>query len=411
VSGHATTSRPRRWPWLVPVGATAAYVYAGWLDASWLLWAPAVLAGSAVGALLAVRRPRNPIGWIYLVMMGLGAAAAYGFAAVDRAGDPGTVPLTAALIGNAIVTPNTLGTTALVLLLFPSGRPPSRRWRPVVVVLIASALVVALATALLPGPLRAVRGYANPLGVGGLEPALEVVLAVGEGLLALLALGVIASTVARFRSARGIERQQLKLLGYAAMTMLVALAYAAARDPAQHADGAAVVALAWGTFPLAVGVAITRHRLYDIDRVINRTVVYVTVTGVLIAAYAGFVVLLQQLLRPVAGSSDLAVAASTLTVAAMFGPVRHRVQGLVDRRFDRARYDAARTVADFGARLRDEVDLDTLAAELRDTAARTVSPRHTSIWLAATGVGGVGRDGSADHRDVVSGLRGKEVAR
>jgi hypothetical protein len=228
---------------------------------------------------------------------------------------------------------------------------------------------------------------ANPLHAPLLGVIEEISTAILEGLALLVAVLSFAALVVRFRRSRGSERQQMKWFGYAAGCMGGSLAasflfssigWLLASDVMWVT---AMVSLA--LLPVAVGVAITRYRLYEIDRIVSRTVSYALVTGVLVGVYAGGVLLLGRVLAPVTRQSEVAVAASTLLVAALFQPVRRKVQATVDRRFNRARYDARRTVEAFALRLRDEVDLDELSTELGNVVAGTVQPATMSVWLAA----------------------------
>ncbi|MEJ7657323.1 MAG: hypothetical protein WKF33_09880 [Thermoleophilaceae bacterium] len=199
-----------------------------------------------------------------------------------------------------------------------------------------------------------------------------------------LALGA-ASMLIRLRRASGVERQQLKLVlavaavvgAAAALTMLSWFVWPDGRLQTRMA----VIGLSFAGFPVAAGVAIRRYRLYEIDVVINRTLVYSALTATLVGAYLTCVLVLQIALSPLTAQSDLAIAGSTLAVAALFGPARRRIQALVDRRFFRRRYDAARTLEQFGARLRDEVELDALGDHLRGVVRETVQPAHASLWL------------------------------
>jgi hypothetical protein len=212
---------------------------------------------------------------------------------------------------------------------------------------------------------------------------LETIWSVGDSVAPpFFALAAVASLVVRFRRSRGVERQQLKWLAFAGVVFVVAFAIAGLTQPSVVSDVFFVLAiLALAFIPVAVGIAILRYRLYEIDRVISRTVVYATVTIVLGAAYAGLVLASQALFSSFAGGSDLAIAISTLVVAALFLPVRTRVQRFVDRRFYRRRYDAQQTLEAFGVRLRDQIELDALARDLRGVVGETMQPVHASLWL------------------------------
>ncbi len=349
-----------------------------------------------VGALVATAQPRNPIGWLYLVCLLLisfggsnNDATQYAYyALVTR---PGALPGPEWVLwaGQVSLEAAFSGLILFSLLLFPSGRLPSRRWRPVAATAVVLVVVETVATALAPGPLPD-RGppelqVPNPAGIDALGPLVDAIsapwllLTIGVMLLAL------ASQVLRFRQARGTERQQLKwfalggawiltvgLLGVAAMLLGLNL------DPivTQNAWPLSVAGI-----PIATGVAILRYRLYDIDILINRALVYGATTAGIALAFVGGIVVLQALLRPVTGGSELAVAASTLASVALFQPLRARVQSGVDRRFYRSRYDAARTLDAFSVRLRDEVELGAVRAELLEAVRSTVQPAHASVWL------------------------------
>jgi hypothetical protein len=345
-----------------------------------------VLAFATVGALVASRRPRSPIGWIMCVagltyaLMGLADTYAHGL--VEEPPDPLPGSTAAAwashwgwLVGVGLAA-------TFLLLLFPTGRLPTSSWRPVAWLAGCGFAVGVPGLALAPGRLEDFP-IDNPVGVPGAE------LAAGVGGLALLAaaLASIVSLFFRYRRARGDERQQLKWLIYAAALVGVVIASLVTLEAAATSVSSEVVnALVTGSLaaiPLAMGIAILRHGLYDIDLVINRTLVYGVLTATLAAAYLSTVLLLQLALSPLTEQSDLAIAGSTLAVAALFRPARRRIQELVDRRFFRRRYDAALTLEAFGVRLRDEVDLDALGGELRTVVADTMQPAHVSLWLRA----------------------------
>jgi hypothetical protein len=341
-----------------------------------------VAAFATVGALVASRRPSNPIGWI---MCAAGVAYAYMGSADTYAqglrggGDvlPGST-FAAWTSSWAWVLGIGLANTFL-LLLFPTGRLPSRRWRPVAWLAAAGIGLAVPGLALSPGPLEDFP-VENPVGV----PGAEVAGGLGLLLLVMAMLASIASLFFRYRRAGWTERQQLKLLLYAAGLVVLAVVSVIALDtvvPSASDPLNAVVTGAVTAIPFAMGVAILRHRLFDIDLVINRTLVYGALTATLAGAYLGSVLVLQFALSPLTAESDLAIAGSTLAAAALFRPARRRIQSAVDRRFYRRRYDAARTLEGFGSRLRDQVDLDALGADLRGVVTDTVQPAHVSLWL------------------------------
>lgn len=346
------------------------------------LW---LLAMGGIGALVATRRPENPTGWlmlaISLVLTLHGLAAAYaGHALIEGHSLPGAevaawMTLWLLVPGFALFIP--------LLLLFPSGRLPSRRWKwPLRLAGLAMGTAV-VGLALKPGPIDYVPRLDNPIGVEG---ALSTVLSDGsETVLTTLALVAVASLIVRFRRARGIEREQIKWFVYA-VAMIPVLGLLSIPVDAIDGEGASYGAFAVNMtaallIPLSLGVAILRNRLYDIDVIVNRTLVYGALTALLAGAYLGLVVFLQRVLKPITAESDLAIAGSTLAVAALFRPLRSRVQEFIDRRFYRRKYDAAETLDEFTARLRDEVELQSLSEELVDVVGRTMQPAHASLWL------------------------------
>jgi len=337
---------------------------------------------ATVGALIALRHPRNPIGWLLLVGGGLLDAMQFlthyyaVHSAITGAGETTQVDL-AFWFEEWIWIPIVGSVGIFTMLLFPTGRLASPRWRLPARVALAGIVVATIGWGLL--PLWADGAAATPGA-----PVMQAIFFTGAGLFAASLIGAVASLILRFRAAAGVERQQLKWVALAgALVVLVALLYVgvvAVTGDVQ--SGSAASALAFLSIPSAIGVAILRHRLLDIDLLINRAVVYAILSVVLAMAYVSAVLVLQELLRPLtAGGGTLAVAGSTLAVAALFQPVRRRVQATVDRRFYRSRYDAQRTLEAFATRLRDEVDLDSLTAALRGASHSTVRPTSASVWL------------------------------
>jgi hypothetical protein len=337
-----------------------------------------------LGALVAARRPEHPVGWLFA---GIGLAGGFQLVAGNYAmaalADPALPAGAVAAVAAEQLRIAGLGMLLAVMLLFPTGRPPSRRWWLVGWLGLVGVAGYMARSGLEPGPGEQLLGYDNPFGITG-APALLQLVGAMEQLFYVAELAVIGSLVLRLWRARGVERQQLKWFVYAAVVALIVLVLANIflYDLMEHGPLGSIL---WGAAPVAlavaVAVAVLRYRLYEIDRLVNRTLVYGLLTVLLGLVYAAGVFLLGYLLNPVDGSSELAVAASTLAVAALFGPARRRVQAAVDRRFDRRRYDAARTVAAFSARLRHQVDLDTLSAELLAVVDRTVQPAGASLWL------------------------------
>jgi hypothetical protein len=352
---------------------------------SFLLFALIAAPFAVVGALVASRRPRNPIGWLFLTfaVVAAFAASADRYASYALVEHPGSLPGGAwvAWTASGIWHP-AFGFFVFSFLLFPAGRLPSGRWQPVAWVAAANYLAGGV-LGLLWGPLFAeFFPYAEPPfqlpDYSVIEAAFDVFLFVNFVLLVLSAV----SLVLRLRRATGVERQQLKWFVYA-----VAL-FAMVFPPGVFVfgDGRLIVFLL-PLVPVAAGIAILRHRLFDIDVVINRTLVYGSLTALLVAAYFGGVVGLQFVLRAITGQeSTLAVVASTLVIAALFSPLRQWLQGLVDRSFYRRKYDAAKVLDTFSGRLRDETRLDTLSEDLMGVVTRTVQPSHASLWLRSEAV-------------------------
>jgi hypothetical protein len=310
-----------------------------------------------VGALIATHRPGNPLGWIFCAVGLFGGGLVtfgtmYGEYALRTA--PGTVPggPLAIWLGQWTWAPGGALLLTFVLLLFPDGHLPSRRWRPVAWLAGATLAMFTLGSAVHPEPLFNHPTIANPVGIQAARSLLQVLPPLSQLCLLVVVVGSAASIVVRFRRARGLERQQLKWLAYAVVVATVALLLAS-REWAGWAVAEVVALVAGGFIPVAIGIAILRYRLFDIDRLISRTLVYGLLTALLAGVYATGVFVVGRLLDPATGDSALAVAASTLAVAALFQPLRRRIQRLVDRRFNRSRYDAARTVEAFSGRLRE----------------------------------------------------------
>ena len=358
-----------------------------WLTAAFLV---GTLAFGVVGAIVAQHQPRNPIGWLFVALAAVEgwAGLAYGYASYsfEVAALPAATYAAWFATWASVLAP---GFIAFCLLLFPDGHLVSPRWRVAAWGSLALVAIIVARFALVPEPLSDFPAVSNPLGVEALAP----LTALPEDLLfAPLIACAAAALVVRLRRSRGVERQQVKWFAWSAAMIPVFLVVggtiAAATDsPDDSAVGHAfafLFAVILAGLPVSAGLAILRHRLYDIDRIISRTLVYGVLTATLVATYLVSVLLLGIVLEPLAGGSDLAVAASTLAVAALFRPVRARIQQVVDRRFYRSRYDAARTAESFAGRLRQEVDLDAVSTDLRDVVRDTVQPAHVSLWLRST---------------------------
>jgi hypothetical protein len=346
------------------------------------------LAFATVGALILSRRPRNAIGWLCWTMGALVCFGSVGFeAAIRMAGDPISRPVALVLlVGSGTFLVSLLGLLPLLVLVFPTGQLPSRRWRPAVGVF-AGGLVLYLGLGVLkPGPMGDDLP-ANPLGVSWAERLLERIGPVLGLLFMLFVVLVLVSLVLRFRRARGDERQQLKWFTFAAaLTAVLPPALSGLAERAAPLVGAGFFSLTVVMLPAAIGVAILKYRLYDIDRLVNRTLVYGLLTVLLAGVYVGVVLVLGQVFGGLgAEPPSWVVAGATLAVAALFQPARRRIQAIVDRRFNRRKYNAAKTVEAFSARLRDEIDLDALSAELLAVTHQTMQPTTATLWLRPSG--------------------------
>lgn len=343
-----------------------------------------------VGAVVAVRQPRNPIGWLFMVvgMMPVIGFSSSAYALRTILIDPGSLP------GGEIATwvsawawiPGVATLLTFGLLLYPDGRLPSRRWR-----LVPYGAAVAMAgaitgVALMPGKMEPFeeggpRLY-NPVGIEGAAGFLDPLAGLCLSSLAFFGALSVASLVFRFRGASPRQRQQIKWFMYPAALLVVVVLLEGQLERLLGAE----ISEFFFTFailllPLGTGIGILKYRLFDIDVVINRTLVYLALTAILVGTYLGIVVLLQQVLTGITVDSDIAVAASTLAVAALFRPVRSRVQAFIDQRFYRRKYDAAATLERFASHLRDQVDLDSLSTQVLDVVSQTIQPAHASLWL------------------------------
>jgi hypothetical protein len=380
----------KRLPWVVlgvwvAVSVAALLLVTGEADKFALIVTPALAGFAVVGALVASREPRNPIGWLLLAIAILFSLSNVVETLSTRSAHPA---------GVAMWLDDWLSDVWICLvgvwipLLFPNGHLPSRAWRPVAWFGTAAFGLGVLTRAFGAHELdtSAPGHHANPFALPG---------AIGDALGALLVpatvaygpavIGAMAGLVVRLRRSHGVERTQLKWVAYVGSLMLTALLLAAVSLAFRGAVGDPVGAIGWGAFlllavfglPAALGASILRHRLYDIDVVINRTLVYGALTATLAVTYFSLVLLIGLTV----GESNVAIAVSTLAVAALFRPARARIQAAVDRRFYRRRYDAARTLEAFGGRLREELDLEALGADLRGVVSETVQPAHVTLWL------------------------------
>jgi hypothetical protein len=348
------------------------------------------LAFCAVGALVAARLPRNPVGWLILAFGFTGVLSLFAEQYLLVGLNEGDL-----LAGSDLV----LGVLALfadwappaflalAFLFYPDGRLPSSRWRPLAWMVVIVCGVSCLAGAFTPGEVLGIPGTSNPLADPDLADLLAPLLSLASVLLVLVFAGCAASLVVRFRRSHGDERQQIKMFAFSASMVAAFILVGSVLEnwtssDDQLGDRVAVVVfpILLSGIPAAVGIAILRYRLYAIDRIISRTLAYGLLTAILAGGYFLAVLVLQSLL-PVTEDSPLIVAVSTLGVAAAFGPLRTRVRRVMDHRFNRSRYDANRTIEDFGARLRNQTDLDSLSSDLVTVTHRTLQPTAVSLWL------------------------------
>jgi hypothetical protein len=378
------------WLWLATLGCCAGGLLAA------LLWIRpltlGVLAGGAsnalafplgyatIGLVLTLRRPANPIGWLYAAS-GLVWALVIPFEPwvnrllVDHRPLAPAGQLAVVVREWSWAPAIALGIT-LPFLLLPDGRLRSRRWRVVAATTVAGVAMFVVGGSLFPGQLtNAPVPIDNPFGLAGVAGTVaKVVTFTGLFLYAISLPAALLCLVLRFRAARGVERQQLRWVAVGAAVAVVTLLPLPVELELHQALG--IVGLL--CVPVSVAVAVLRYRLWDLDRLVSRTVTYLLLTGLLVLPYLA---ILPAATRLAQGSGSLAVAAATLAAAALFQPLRRRLQDLVDRRFNRRRYDAARTVEAFAARLREQVDLDALSAELLAVVEQTVAPTRASLWL------------------------------
>jgi hypothetical protein len=354
---------------------------------------------STVGVLVLRRQARNRLAWFMILGTGTAIALPSLLEAYARQGlsnSPGSLPGAAAAAGlnqgSWVLAIGTIG--IFLVLLFPDGRLPSPRWRWLAWVGGADIAVIAVTIALIPGRLESGpgEGIVNPIGLEGAKTLVAVVFFTSLAVLPICMVAAAVALVLRFRRSHGTERLQLKW--FAAAATFVALTYLVAMlgqlgkstpfagaDPPWLLALQAVATTSFIALPIAIGAAILRHRLYDIDVVIKRTVVYGSLTVSLALVYLAVVLTLRWLSGTVTGDSDLAVATSTLVVAALFRPLRRRIQTGVDQRFYRRTYDANLTLESFTARLRQEVSLDAVSSDLREAVDATMQPAHLSLWL------------------------------
>ena len=337
------------------------------------------VATASVGLLIA-RRTSNPTGWIYTIM-GLGSGAQYLTEEYSKAALAAGATLpgaeTAAWVAEWIWVP-LVASVGLLLIVFPDDRIESRPGRAIAGLLALGAFGSFFAAAFLI-PRVATWDVPNPYAVNSDPGFADTVFGIAAMLMMLSVVAAAVRLASRVRRSSGVRRQQLKWFAYAAVYASVSLVFSAI--PATTEVGSKFAVFGIISIAIASAIAVLKYRLYDIDLVINRTLVYAVLTAVLALLYVGLVFGFQTLLSPVTAESDLAIAGSTLAVAALFRPVRSRVQDFIDRRFYRRKFDAERTVAEFNVRLRDEVELEAVTGRLIDVARDTMQPAHVSVWL------------------------------
>ncbi|MDE3230571.1 MAG: hypothetical protein KGO05_11890, partial [Chloroflexota bacterium] len=341
-------------------------------------------------ALIIMNRPWNVIGRL-LVAIGLGTTITYFSAAYTQYHVESVSSLLPAAryidwLGN-VVWPCNMALGLFILFLFPTGRPLTPRWRWLIWVGAIGLLCMALSAAFMPGPFEG-ETTINPFGVDALAGPLKLLGAISGPLMFFLALATVYSVVLRFWRSHGDERQMLKWFAFCVAVM--AIGFAAnlfLLPPNDPFLGSLGFAIAFGSLPVGIVTAVLRFHLYDIDLIINRTLVYGSLTALLAGIYFGLVILSQRLAVPLTGSaqqSPIVIVLSTLVIASLFQPLRRRIQRVIDHRFYRRKYDAARTLAAFGKTLRTEVELAALSDELLTVVEETMQPRHVSLWLRPT---------------------------
>src|SRR5215212_6875849 len=374
---------------------TTPYIY--WQETMVL-----TLVFSAVGGFLATRRPANPIGWL-LISVGLLNAlqllfGEYAYTTLDLGSERLPYGATAAWL-SYLMQSTAAFLLFFLLLLFPTGRLLSSRWRIVAWVGVCAFSVGVASGSLVPGPLEPSSPFDNPFGVDG--AILGPVGAIASWLLIAAVLGALLSLLVRFIRSRGEERQQIKwfmAVAVVGISSLVIVSVVSALLPSGNSSGALVVNFLgnflWlivpASLPIAVGIAILRYRLYEIDTLINRALVYAALTALLAAGYFGTIMALQGIgslvfqvpFRAITGQeTQLATVVATLAMAALFSPLRRRIQGFIDRRFYRSKYDAAKTLESFSTKLRNETDVEALNNDLISVVSETMQPAHVSLWL------------------------------
>lgn len=357
-----------------------------------LLWVLSFVGFPVVGSVIVFRLPRNAIGWI---LCGLGAAMALTtfsaeyaqYAYVTREGD---------VVGGAVAAWITSWTIQIVssliillFILFPQGRPRNAFWRWVTRFVLVAAVALAVMYSLRAGPLDNSRDVNNPFGVPALNPYIEPVIPILGAALLVVALATIVDKVVVYRRSRGDERQQLRWFALAALLFPLLFGFFLGLMTLFGAEEGwgpfdpvlLTVIIGFNAIAVSIGIAVFKYRLYDIGVVVNRTLVYGALTAILAGTYVGSIVIFQTILQPLTVESDLAIAASTLAVAALFRPIRRRVQSFIDRRFYRRKFNAQKTIETFSSHLRDEVSVERVSSQLVTAVSETMQPEHVSLWL------------------------------
>jgi hypothetical protein len=352
-----------------------------------LLFSVVVLGLATIGSLILAKQPDNRVGWLFLIAS-LGVAistASFNYVTLSQQrfelALPGTVFF--AWVSSWIMIPTLIGMVIFVPMLFPNGHVPSPRWRPVAIFGLIGLLATTVGSALVAGPLNSI-GIDNPVGVHVGHPLLDILGAIDAISGVILFSLTAASVVYRYRHGSAFERLQLRWFAFPAVVGIVLLGISSIVNVGPLGDAAWIgMLVSLAVLPIAIGIAILRHRLFDIDLVIKRTISYGALTVLLVGLEIVGILVIQQLLTVVLGdqSQTFAIALTTLGVAGVFQPARRRIQRWVDRRFDRSRYDAAHVIAGFSARLRDRVDLDTVATEIAGTIGETMRPKSVSVWV------------------------------
>jgi uncharacterized membrane protein YhdT len=362
-----------------------AHLYEPWLDNTLT-----AISYAPVGALIASRHPENPVGWL-LCLYGFVISLSYfsaEYAIYALLAQPDSLPAGEAMAWVfSWMLPLVIGFSTLSYLLFPTGRLPSRRWRWAVWLTVAFIVVGVLLGAFSSGPLSDLGPIQNPLGIVSLADIYSAIL---YTTFSVLLVAVISSVFVRLRRAGGVEHQQIKWFAYAVAANAIAVVVAYVIPGLIETPlwfervGFALNNIVIPAIPIAIGIAILRYRLYDIDLLINRTLVYGSLTLMLALVYFGGVTATQALFTAFTGQEEqpkLTIVVSTLVIAALFTPLRRRIQAFIDRRFYRRKYDARKTLEAFSAKLRDETDLDALSGDLVGVVRETMQPAHVSLWL------------------------------